>query len=667
MDLSCFGIEFEMCVRDLNKKFSFENLLEDYTNILEDISSKKNIPLDIIYTTDPEEADYGVWTVTTDASIDCNMPESKIINKPKEELGYAPIELVSPKTIYNPDEYGKFIQVLKDVILDSNLSYEVNKSQGMHINVSHPDQNKLNTLKAWWYFEPVIMSFVPPERRESKFAVQLRTIFQTIEDIEDNWEDFYYYPEVPPAKYTALCVKKNRFEFRLIPAFMEFENISAWLSFCVRFVFASIVKKIDYDDSTEDKFNELFEFLDVSQEYPIKSLKEFFYFKTIRTMKELRNFIRKYPGKKITEVTFELIQNVIASKNKKDIKFLASLNSIESIRPPPPLNSIKFLNFLAKVFVDIDWKKIFSNIEIYNVQGFENLGIFLSWNIPSVIFTESFVKDIEEKDRYDILDHLIKTNNKSLQKYLAENNNTWFFNYLINTHNLEKFELYLPLIKDGSDFYPSLIINKKLDFANKLLENNFPLEIRSLKDIDKNLISEFILLYINKFGKRDISKFINIVLYLEDVRIAKELARDIEKNISFYIKSVSSYEFLELFLTENFENKTVSNENAMPKLKMNLDQANKFFDFLINQFEKDKVSFNFIKGIFNDFFKNYEGNCTNNLLEKFYQFNMIINKKNFLFSLFNYGAKTLTPCQNKFLVENFDSSFADSFTKRITE
>lgn len=131
----------------------------------------------------------------------------------------------------------------------------------MHVNVSHPEQNFLKALEMWWYFEDVILKFTPLGHRGSYYVRSLRNIFPTIEHLRDEYMTFYEYPDKPPAKYTALCKKSNRLEFRLVPAGMSSDHVLSWLGFCVRFVASSahFEKPVDSDSGT---FDELFEHID---------------------------------------------------------------------------------------------------------------------------------------------------------------------------------------------------------------------------------------------------------------------------------------------------------------------------------------------------------------------------------------------------------------------
>jgi hypothetical protein len=245
MDLISFGIEFETCF--CHKGLDIEDeYLERYSEKLQEIAGSSNT---FIYSYDPNEhTDYTAWVATIDLSIECQNKDefdivSDVIYTYKDELTeciYHPVELVSP-IISLSSEYEKFKTTLNDVILNPVFQYQSNESQGMHVNVSHPRQDKLCMLKLWWYFEPVILQFIPNIRRNNDFIKTVRSVFKNIEDIESRWVEYYALPNIPPAKYTTLCVKENRFEFRLVNADMNADHIKAWIGLCSNLVYLSSI------------------------------------------------------------------------------------------------------------------------------------------------------------------------------------------------------------------------------------------------------------------------------------------------------------------------------------------------------------------------------------------------------------------------------------------
>jgi hypothetical protein len=282
LERTLFGIEFETCVcaysgpllSIVRSRYNSDSS-KIYASQLATIAQSKGIDVNIRYQKDPREnIDYTSWTVTEDASISCALTKTASNRMPSDRFHRggsstpercpnfsASAEIVTPTYRYDGEDYLNFQRVLTEVLFYPDFSYTSNISQGMHVNVSHPEQNFLKALEMWWYFEDVITKFTPVGLRGSYYVRSLRNIFPTIEDLRSDYITFYEYPDNPPAKYTALCKKSNRLEFRLVPTGMSTEHVLSWLGFCVRFVAASahFVKPIDSDAG---KFDELFELID---------------------------------------------------------------------------------------------------------------------------------------------------------------------------------------------------------------------------------------------------------------------------------------------------------------------------------------------------------------------------------------------------------------------
>jgi len=392
MELSCFGIEFETCV---------SQSIETYCKQLQQINDQQGLGATFKYSPDPLYTDYGVWMVTIDRSIRCGLSDSVFIKSNSyvsrdDECIFYGVELVSPKTNYTKEGYSAFNRVVEQVVLNPHFSYDINKSQGMHINVSHPDQDKLKMLKAWWYFEPMILTLVPPERRHSKYAVPLRERFKTIEELESTWEEFFADAEEPPAKYTALCVKPNRFEIRIIPATMNVSHITAWLTFSVRFMFSSIVKNVNFDFASIPTIAELFEFIDVDPVNPIKDL--IYYFYSSETFKH----------------SYRIVE-LIKSGDEESFKKYASRSPdgmlkllIACVPVIPSLNLLKFLHILLDEYYDKlnlpDYIEIPENTRYSISTIFTENGTSLS-RAYNPVFYKEYIQFVD----YDLAREVIKT------------------------------------------------------------------------------------------------------------------------------------------------------------------------------------------------------------------------------------------------------------------
>lgn len=273
---SRFGIEIETCVHDLKRKDILEPLdrfLTYYTSKLNTLSKALDIEADFEFKDDPHDGtDYTKWTITTDDSVGCSdssvkkdsdhvdfigkrvksvklMKSVKSVKsvkftrreksaKFKELYGF---EIVSPIIPFNVMGLEFFSNVHTHVIMNKSFIYEVHTSQGLHINISHPQQDKVKFLQWWWYFEPLILLFVPVNRRNSIYARPVRQVFVNYQDITAaNIAEYYALPDEPPAKYTAVCVKDNRFEIRLIESSMDLQYIINWTWFLISFLHTSI-------------------------------------------------------------------------------------------------------------------------------------------------------------------------------------------------------------------------------------------------------------------------------------------------------------------------------------------------------------------------------------------------------------------------------------------
>lgn len=257
--ITMFGIEFETCV--CNRDDGKLNSDEDFVTMLKKINKSVAV---FRFQEDPrEDIDYTKWSVTVDRSVRCRQPSGTYFTQGKRTPDRCnqinvPLELVTPIYNYKRD-YEIFTGILKDVIFSDEFVYESNDTQGMHINVSYlgRDYDPLKVLEMWWYFEPVILKFVPVNRRYSPYAEHLRKIFNTIDALRHDSQSFFENPDSPPAKYTALCKKSNRFEFRLVHAEMTPDHILSWLGFCTRFIVASVDFVFPSDRNT-GTFDELF-------------------------------------------------------------------------------------------------------------------------------------------------------------------------------------------------------------------------------------------------------------------------------------------------------------------------------------------------------------------------------------------------------------------------
>jgi hypothetical protein len=262
MDLINFGIEIETCSKLKNSKKEYDSYYDYIPDYIEKLNEliKTKTPLFInavcvlkkIY-------DNNTWMIDEDTSVSCDTNE------------FYPIEIITPVFTYKKEDFDRFTNIFKIIKNENEFMYETNKTQGIHINISHPKQDHLKFLKIWWIYEPIMLRFIPFERQNclEKFAKPLRKIFKDLKDIEDNYKSYY---DSKLSKYSAVSIRDNRFEIRIINPSMDIKHILNWTTLCCRLLFVSIEydtkeenieKKDDFfinDNTVHTLFNDLFKY-----------------------------------------------------------------------------------------------------------------------------------------------------------------------------------------------------------------------------------------------------------------------------------------------------------------------------------------------------------------------------------------------------------------------
>jgi predicted GNAT family N-acyltransferase len=423
----CFGIEFETCVCDKKnpgQQKGYHSFLRYYTGELQKLYSKKlknDTEIFKYIGESKSHRDYTIWAVTEDASIKCRndnlYPNISGINERISEdiyfndgniveCAYEPVELVSP--IVSDLNMADFFNIFENIIRDPTFQYQSNESQGMHVNVSHPRQNKLKMLKLWWCFEPIILQFIPAIRRNSKFVKTVRSVFQNIQDIDAKWEDYYINPDEPPAKYMTLCVKANRFEFRLVNANMSTAHLKAWVGLCSNLVYLSTLDTVQMPDTENKNSLELFEELFSDDYIKDRGLKE--YFAHIYEQYKSPEYDRIYEISKIlnTDVEIDLPTYELLLKYKFidcDSIFIRILEKDK--------DQILLENFMLKYKVEITYNNIFNNFLLIE----HNRNLFDDYQFTT---EQDFLLDLIINQGFDG-DYDIILNYSYLQMMLQEN------------------------------------------------------------------------------------------------------------------------------------------------------------------------------------------------------------------------------------------------------
>ena len=222
--------------------------------------------------------DFKTCYIDYDETVDC---ECETI----EGLKYTsyPIELITPIIKYDKESIDTFKKIHNLVFYgdNNNFLYTFNETQGIHITISHPRQNQLKFLQFFWYFEPIIIRFLPPYRQNIilETATPLRIQFPTFGEIDR-----------PKLKYSSVNMRENSFEIRIIdPDQIYYEHIYTyiyWVNLLIKLLWCSIKKSVNKIMPNPDKpiselelFDELFDMLGDSENIGLNdmtSLRDYF-------------------------------------------------------------------------------------------------------------------------------------------------------------------------------------------------------------------------------------------------------------------------------------------------------------------------------------------------------------------------------------------------------
>lgn len=282
-----FGIEFETCVcenLEVKPKYKYVNSnadeeilkMQEYIQLLNQFAETKLGLQDKFKYRSGDDIDqisdeelYKTYFAIFDASITCptslDEQTQRTFKKTDaftaENCKFTAVELVTPIISNTPESIGEFVHILDEVILHENFLYESNSTQGLHINVSHPDmitpEGKRKLIQMWWVFEPLILLCVPAARRNNFYAKPLRERAQTFDSAFNVIDE-----DGSSEKYRAIHFHPNRVEFRLTDASMDREHILMWLQFYLKFVYAAIFTPVyeEFFDKKNQRMN-LFEAL----------------------------------------------------------------------------------------------------------------------------------------------------------------------------------------------------------------------------------------------------------------------------------------------------------------------------------------------------------------------------------------------------------------------
>jgi hypothetical protein len=287
-----FGVELEMCVCDKDAD-DIRRCCDEYEEVKQscckdDKKYMKNFFTNFLTSFNDSEVSYSSrynnkpteyfrWFVTEDSSIHCN---KDCRNNEK----YHALELVSPILEYNNDG----LEILHKMVgrLNDRFTFEVNNTQGLHVNMSYYGQRKdfdegnltliFKFFKAWFNYEKQIISLLPPTRKRelADTAKPLNDEYrQGFREFEKKAGDIFKTIEtagVWPNKYLSVNLKKDRFEVRIAPPGMDIKNIENWTRLCLEFLKSSLNDEYFVDDlfvfiNDDGKLKEYFDHLVVER------------------------------------------------------------------------------------------------------------------------------------------------------------------------------------------------------------------------------------------------------------------------------------------------------------------------------------------------------------------------------------------------------------------
>lgn len=267
-DQISFGLELETCVHIMKHPLFTPLNVKDESQREElqqsrvkkavrayyDCISRKfpGIRFKLILNDAERAARYDQWIIMPDSSIECNynkylqekycvLQGKRITGKQCKKFAFYPIEIITPKlTGY----IGlKYITLFWYGILTAyDMVYSVNETQGLHVNISHPNMDRNSFLNLWSYFEPIILQILSADRRENIWYMAV-PVSSTVQIFGSD------YDTITQNKFLSVGVKKGnspRLEVRIQAGSMDYISVTRWLMFCMWFLCLSVVKKYEH-------------------------------------------------------------------------------------------------------------------------------------------------------------------------------------------------------------------------------------------------------------------------------------------------------------------------------------------------------------------------------------------------------------------------------------
>lgn len=282
-----FGLEFETCVHIMNnpvyasystedEKIHLKKIQQGIVEFHRCINERMNKAIKTKLILDPKQrnTEYNQWVIMPDTSLECDyakntkLKEKYCVIKGKIEedekicrkFYFLPVEFISPAvTGIAGLKYLSFFW--ESIIMGDDMVYSVNKTQGLHTNISIEEFNPVKFIKLWTYFEPVILQFLSSSRKQ-----QIMTMAVPISSNYKNKGNKVLFPSIEylaKGKLLSISYKKEestRFEVRIYEGTMNINEILLWTIFCMWMLAYShvtseenIPEPLEYPEFLEDK------------------------------------------------------------------------------------------------------------------------------------------------------------------------------------------------------------------------------------------------------------------------------------------------------------------------------------------------------------------------------------------------------------------------------
>ena len=260
---SFFGLEIETCFKIINGPDIDDpekQLLEYYYLLSKCGGGRFNVAVNVNANFRPGVYDH--WLLMPDDSLSCSAEDDReydvdCVAKNESlnidfcrQYNFYPIEIITPK-LSAKDGFNLVNDIWNRCIMSDQFIYTVNDTQGLHVNISHPQMNITRFVKWWLLLEDEIISHLPEHRQATimDFAVPLGMMGDRVEELIRD-------------KYGALSTRNpDRIEIRLFQGTMNLDEIREWTFFCLYLLAVSIV----IDPPTEITLEQVYKYIPIDK------------------------------------------------------------------------------------------------------------------------------------------------------------------------------------------------------------------------------------------------------------------------------------------------------------------------------------------------------------------------------------------------------------------